>query len=115
MIYKTFTITNIQLEKNPLTVKHYHSNIHSALEKARKTGLISINPSDDCKLAKAEEFIPKIYSKEELSKLLEKIKGSKFEIPVMLIAILGVRRSEALGINGIELILMKEQLLLHTL
>lgn len=85
--------------KKTRTVKHYHSNIHSALEKAMETELISSNPSDDCKLAKAEEFIPKIYSKEELSKLLEKIKGSKFEIPVMLIAILGVRRSEALGIK----------------
>ena len=87
------------LDKNPCTVKHYHSNIHTALEKARINQLITHNPSDDCKLAETQQYIPTIYSKKELEEFLKKIRGCKLEIPIFITALLGVRRSEALGLK----------------
>lgn len=88
-----------ELGKSATTVKHYYTNIHQALEKARKTGIISLNPAKDCDLEKPKQFIPNIYNQDELNILLQKIKGSDIEIPVTLIAIYGLRREEILGLR----------------
>lgn len=87
------------LGKSPSTVKHYHSNIHSALERARKTELIKKNPSNDCELAEVKKYIPNVYTKNQLKVFSQKAKSSTFEVPMLITAFLGVRRSEALGIK----------------
>ena len=85
-----------KLGKSARTVKHYHNNIHQALEKARKTKLIVDNPSDDCDLKKPQNYIPEIYNCEELQTFLNKVKGTDIEVPIILIAVYGFRKSEAL-------------------
>lgn len=87
------------LGKSARTILHYHNNIHGALEKAKKTKLISINISDDCILQRPTQYIPDVYSSKELGVFLEKIKDSDIEIPSMLIAFYGLRRSEAIGLK----------------
>lgn len=87
------------LNKKARTVKHYHDNIHKALEKARKTKLIDTNPADDCELEKPAQFIPTVYSAKEMTNFLEKLKGTTLETPVLITSFLGLRRSETLGIK----------------
>lgn len=87
------------LNKKARTVKHYHNNIHKALEKARKTKLIDTNPSDDCELEKPTQFIPTVYSAKEMDVFLEKLKGTALETPTLITSFLGLRRSEVIGIK----------------
>ena len=88
-----------RLGKSARTVKHYYNNIHQALEKARKIGIISSNPADDVALEKPRQYIPQIYNKQELKELLKLIKQSDIAVPVMLIAHYGMRREEAIGLK----------------
>lgn len=87
------------LGKKARTVKHYHDNIHKALEKAKKIGLIEFNPSDNCVLEQVEAYIPAVYSENEMKIFLQKIKGMKLEVPLLITSFLGLRRSEVLGIK----------------
>lgn len=88
-----------EIGKDPRTVLHYYRNINQVLEKARKTKLIIINPNNDCQIEKPKQFIPNVYSKKELKTFLDKIKDTDIAVPVMLIGVYGLRRSEALGVK----------------
>ena len=88
-----------KLGKSPRTVLHYYRNVNQVLEKAKKTKIIVINPNNDCQIEKPKQFIPKVYSKKELTNFLEKIKNTDIAVPIMLIGFYGLRRSEALGVK----------------
>lgn len=88
-----------KLGKDPRTVLHYYRNINQVLEKARKTKLILVNPNNDCKIEKPEQYIPDVYSKQELKIFLDKIRNTDIAVPVMLIGYYGLRRSEAIGLK----------------
>ena len=81
------------------TVIHYHANIHKALKYAVKLDLIPTNPADKIERPKKGAFKGSFYDSDEIKKLLEVSKGTKFEIPVMLAAFYGLRRSEVLGLK----------------
>ena len=78
----------------PQTVKRYHANIHKALKEAVELDLIPINPADNIKLDKSEQYIASYYNKEELEKLFEVAKGSIIELHILLAAYYGLRREE---------------------
>ncbi len=81
------------------SVIHYHANIHKALKYAVKLDLIPSNPADKVERPKKERFIASFYDADEMNKLFEVSKGTKFEIPILFGAFYGMRRSEALGMK----------------
>jgi len=81
------------------TVIHYHANIHKALKHAVKTKLIAVNPADQVERPKKNRYIGDYYDADEVNTLLEVSKGSKLELPVMLAAFYGLRRSEVVGLK----------------
>jgi len=81
------------------SVIHYHANIHKALKYAVKIDLIDVNPADKIERPKKERYVSSYYDAEELNRLFEVSKGSKLEIPILLGAFYGLRRSEAIGLK----------------
>ena len=81
------------------SVIHYHAVIHKALKYAVKIDLIDANPADKIERPKKNTFHANFYDSEEMLKLFEVVKGTKLELPVLLGAFYGLRRSEALGIK----------------
>lgn len=81
------------------TVIHYHANIHKALKYAVKLDLIPTNPADKIERPKKGSFKGSFYDTEEMKLLLEAVKGTRLEVPVMLAAFYGLRRSEVLGLK----------------
>ena len=81
------------------SVIHYHANIHKALKYAVKIDLIPTNPADKVERPKKNEFRGNFYSAEEINALLTIVRGTKLEIPVLLGAFYGLRRSEVLGLK----------------
>ena len=89
-----------QLERvKPNTVIHYHAIIHRALKYAVKTDLIDVNPADKVDRPKKNEFTGNFYSREEMNALFDAVRGNKIEVPVMLAAFYGLRRSEVVGLK----------------
>ena len=81
------------------SVIHYHANIHKALKYAVKIDLIPTNPADKVERPKKNAFRGDFYSAEEINALLAIVCGTKLEIPVLLGAFYGLRRSEVLGLK----------------
>ena len=83
----------------PNTVIHYHAIIHSALKYAVKTDMLVQNVADKVDRPKKNSFQPVFLSAEEMQKMFEALRGTKLELPVLLAAFYGLRRSEALGLK----------------
>ena len=81
------------------TIKHYHANIHKALKHAVRFDLIPNNPADRIELPKVERYIGNFYTAEQVIAILELVKGTIIETPVLLTAVYGLRRSEAVGLK----------------
>ena len=73
------------------SVIHYHAAIHKALKYAVKIDLIPANPADKVERPKKNEFRGNFYSAEEINLLLEAVRGTKLEIPVLMGAFYGLR------------------------
>jgi integrase len=81
------------------TVIHRHANIRKALQYAFRTGLIDVNPADRIERPRKENFVGSTYNDQELEQLFLAAKGDPLELPVMLAAFYGLRRSEVLGLR----------------
>ena len=81
------------------TVIHYHAIIHKALKYAMKTDLIPSNPADKVERPKKERFKASFYDADEINQLFQAAKGTRLELPVMLAAFYGLRRSEVIGLK----------------
>jgi len=81
------------------SVIHYHANIHKALKYAVKNDMIPSNPADKVERPKQDKFYGNFYDRDELNKLLEAVAGTKLELPVLLGAFYGLRRSEIVGLK----------------
>lgn len=80
-------------------VLHYHTIIKQALKYAVNMELITANPADKVKRPKKEQFIGAFYSKEEVEKLFEVSKNDPLEVPILVSAYYGLRKSELLGLT----------------
>ncbi len=90
----------VQLKRvKPNTVIHYHANIHKALKYAVKIDLIPVNPADKVERPKKDRYVGSFYDAAEMTRLFAITKGTKLEMPVLLGAFYGLRRSEALGLK----------------
>ncbi|MDR1754307.1 MAG: site-specific integrase [Eubacterium sp.] len=81
------------------TVLKHHAFIRSALAYAKKMNLVRENAADLAEKPKKQKFIGDFYNKEEIGRLLEVIKDSPIETPVMLAIYFGLRRSEIIGVK----------------
>lgn len=81
------------------TIKAYHANLHKALKYALKMDIIDRNPMDKIDPPKKDRFVGSYYSAEELNELIEAVKGTNLEIPVMLAGFYGFRRGEICGLR----------------
>ena len=95
--YYTWEMTENNVSAN--TVIHRHANIRKALQYAFKTGLIDINPADRIERHKKVKYVGSTYNNQELEQLFAVTKGDLIELPVMLAAFYGLRRSEVLGLK----------------
>jgi integrase len=81
------------------TIHHYHANIRKALKDAVRIEMILSNPADKVLLPRVDKHHGDFYTQEELRKLVEAVRGSKLEVPVMLAIWFGLRRGEAVGLR----------------
>jgi integrase len=81
------------------TVIHHHANIRKALNCAVKSDLIPSNPADKIERPKKEMYLASFYDSNELNELFVAVKSTKLELPVLLSAFYGLRRSEAIGLK----------------
>lgn len=81
------------------TVVKHHAVIRKALDWAVKMEYIPSNPAVKIELPKRQKFIAEYYNQEELNKLFSVIHGELMEVPIILAAYYGLRRSEVLGIK----------------
>lgn len=81
------------------TVRRHHANIHKALGCAVMDGLLLENPANRVVPPKVAPYTASYYSKAECQQLLAAVQGSDIELPVSLALLLGLRRSEVLGLK----------------
>lgn len=81
------------------TIKHHHANIRKALEYAVKQNWIPYNPASRVELPRIKQFQVNFYDDSQIKQLIESAKNSVIEVPVLLTAIYGLRRSEVLGLK----------------
>ena len=81
------------------TVVKHHAIIRKALDYAVKLEYIDSNPAVRIEAPKRKKFVTDYYNQEELNELFECVKGDLIEVPVILAAYYGLRRSEVLGLK----------------
>jgi len=81
------------------TIQQIHRILSKALKRAQRLQLIKQNPCDYVERPKVETFRPSVYTKEQVQKLLTVAKQEEIYIPVLLAAVLGMRRGEILGLT----------------
>lgn len=82
------------------TILHYHANIRKSLSDAvRKYKLIQYNPAADVARPKIDNFVSNYYDAQQLSVMLDAFRGKAIELPVIIAAYYGFRRSEVIGLK----------------
>lgn len=81
------------------TVKHYRANISKALKSAVITEIIDSNPATKLEPIKVKEYTADYYTQDELLTLMELIKTTTIELPVIIAGVYGLRREEVIGIK----------------
>ncbi len=81
------------------TIKHHHQNISKALSDAVRRGILYYNPETSARTPKKEKFKSEFLNPEQINEMLILFKDSIVYMPVMLCAVYGLRRSEALGLK----------------
>lgn len=84
---------------SPTTIKHHHQNISKALSDALRQGIIQYNPASVAKTPKVERYRGDYLEPKQVNDMLVLFKGNAVELPVMLCAVYGFRRSEVLGLK----------------
>ena len=84
---------------SPRTIIQARSVLGAALRQAVAWGLITNNPVQAVRPPQAERPRLEIPSPEQLAALIEVAKGTPWEIPILLAAVTGARRSEVLAIR----------------
>ena len=82
----------------PNSVIHYHAVIHQALKHAYKNDLVPQNVADKVDKPRKNDFAANFLDAEELQAVFEATKGTRLELPVLVAAFYGLRRSEVLGL-----------------
>ncbi|MCQ2503057.1 MAG: site-specific integrase [Saccharofermentans sp.] len=84
---------------SPNTVIHEHAVIFEALKYAYKIGLVPMNVATRVDRPKKENFEPQFLSADELETMFKALRGTPFELPVLVASFYGLRRGEVLGLK----------------
>jgi len=76
---------------------HVHTTFNQAMKKAFELGYINRNPCTGTRRGRIEQAKRLYCTASQLKELLRLSKDSEFNLPIMLCAMLGLRRGEALG------------------
>lgn len=95
--YYQYELTENHLTTN--TVIHRHANIRKCLQYAFQIGLIKSNPADRIERPQKNVYVSDYYDAQELEQLFKATQNDPLEIPVLLAAFYGMRRSEVLGLK----------------
>lgn len=95
---QSFYAERLQAVK-PNTVIHYHAVIHAALKYAFKMDMVAQNVAMKVERPRKNSYQPVFLDGAELEKLFQAIHGTKLELPVLVAAFYGLRRSEVLGLK----------------
>ena len=98
LLDKFFTYLSIECKLKNTTIKHFRNQISVAYELLDKKNIMS-KPTKGIEHLKEEVFMANTYTMEELNQLLNIVKNDVIEIPVLLAAYYGLRRSEAVGLK----------------
>ena len=80
------------------TIKNVHGVLHRALQQAVENQYIRSNPTDACKLPRAEKKELHPLDEQQIPLFLDAIKGHKFEALYTVTLFTGMREGEALGL-----------------
>lgn len=83
----------------PNSVIHYHAVIHQALKYAMKTDMVPQNVAMKVDRPRKNSYQPTFLDATEMQKLLEIVKGTRLELPVLVAAFYGLWRGEVLGLK----------------
>lgn len=91
----------LRVEKNlkNASIDHYQDNISSAFKSLLRKKLVKYNPTDLVNPIKVETIEVATYTKSEILKLFEVLKGDPIELPSKFASYYGLRRSEILGLR----------------
>lgn len=81
------------------TVIHEHAVIFEALKYAYKIGLVPINEATKVDRPKKIKFEPQFLNADELEVMFKALRGTPFELPVLVASFYGLRRGEVLGLK----------------
>ena len=81
------------------SVKNVAGILHEIFEYAKSNQIIAINPAEGLYIAPTPDYEYYIYSTEEMQTLLNAVKGTDDEVPIMLAAFCGLRLSEIMGLR----------------
>lgn len=84
---------------SPKTIKNLHGVVHKALQQAVELGYIKFNPSDACKLPRAEKREIKPLDEQQIKTFMQTIKGHRFEALYLVTLFTGMREGEILGLT----------------
>lgn len=90
------------LSKQPLsakTVKNIYHNLCAAIEKAVVLEIVKKNVCKAVSLPKVQKYTAEVYDEKEINQLLNVIKGTDMELPLMIDINLGLRRGELLALK----------------
>ncbi len=90
------------LSNKPLsakTVKNIYHNLCAAIDKAVVLEYVKKNVCKAVSLPKVQKYTAEVYDEEEVQALLNAIKGTDMELPLMIDINLGLRRGELLGLK----------------
>lgn len=85
------------------SIIYIHRVLRKALQQAFRLQLVNRNVADYVELPKAKKFKPSILNIEQILKMLEDLKNTKFYIPVLLAVATGLRRGEVLGLRWADI------------
>jgi integrase len=80
------------------TIAQARGVLSSALQQAEEEGLVATNPVTALKRPRIHDADSTGYAREQLLALLEDSSGTIWEVPILLSAVTGGRRSEILGL-----------------
>ena len=96
------------------TIIRYHGVLRNAFQHAFRTEMIESNPFDKIERPRKNKFRGSFYSEDELQTLLRLTKDDPMYIVILLSAMYGLRRSEALGVRWSRIDFDNNQVLIDT-
>jgi len=100
--FYNYKLNNEEKKSKPMTintVRKLNTFLKAAFNYAIKNGMIKTNPANCVILGRQEKYRPAVYDEEQFLLLLDAVKGTADEIPIVLGAGCGLRRGEVFGLQ----------------